>query len=83
MVRNYKMGAHKEGRIRPPPTLSLFPPHSPQGRGSLEDPQARHAQGALESPLGLSSLGARQDLVPPEKHRGRGGGRESQGVAAS
>ena len=78
-VRNYKTGAHREGLI-PLPTLPLFLPHSPQDRESLEDPQARHVQGALEPPRGLSFLGVHRDLAPPEKDKGKGGGKESQGL---
>lgn len=66
-----------QGGPDPTPTPPLFPPHSPQGQGSLEDPQARHAQEALEPPQDLSSLWAHQDLAPPKVERGKGWGRES------
>lgn len=66
-----------QGGPDPTPTPPLFLPHSPQGQGSPEDPQAQHAQGALEPRQDLSSLWARQDPAPPTVDRGKGGGQES------
>jgi hypothetical protein len=67
----------------PPLSPSQCPSHSPQGQGSLGDPQAQHVQGAPEPPLGLSSLGAHQDLDLPEMDRGEGGTETHRGPAAA
>lgn len=72
--KKLKVCTHREGLIPP-----LFLPHSPQGQGSLEDPQAQHVQGALEPPRSLSSLWAHQDLAPPKMDGARDGA-ESQGA---